>query len=117
MEGEGQVPHRPQGCRVITGEQLRDEAMSRVDRAAPADWKELARQAVERVASERDVFTTDHVWLDGLEKPPEPRAMGPIMRRAIRAGLIEKTGRVVPTIFPEGHAGPRHEWRSLIRTP
>lgn len=102
---------------TMTGEQARDAAIEQVDRAADPEWKELARTAVEMVAHERPFFTTDHVWLAGLEKPREPRAMGVIMRWAVREGLVEKTGRFEPTIFPEGHAGPRQEWRSTVYVP
>lgn len=78
------------------------------------DWKELAYAAVRRVAESQSEFTPDDVWATGLHKPTEARALGGVMMRARRAGLIKKTGRVQPTTQPESHRTDVTVWSSLI---
>lgn len=77
-------------------------------------WKELAYAAVCRVAERQPEFTPDDIWATGLQKPSEARALGGVMSRARREGLIEKTGRVQPTTQPESHRTDVTVWRSLI---
>lgn len=77
------------------------------------DWAELAYAAVCQVAKSQPEFTPDDIWAPGLQKPGEARALGGVMRRARKEGLIEKTGRVQPTTQPESHAADITVWRSL----
>lgn len=74
---------------------LRDEALERVEKAADEFWK---RQAALIVADYADLgmqFTTDDV-MNTLGRQgvttPEPRALGPIMRHALKAGLVRRVG-------------------------
>lgn len=83
---------------------------------ADNDWAELAYGAVLQVAKTHPEFTPDDIWATGLQKPGEARALGGVMRRAHREGLIEKTGRVQPTTQPESHGTDVTVWRSLIYT-
>lgn len=96
----------------------RDEAIERVDEHADQDWKVEARQAVLHAAAHRAEFTTDYVWwlLDQREvlPPHEPRALGAIMRKAAREGLIQRSDRVVESVRPANHRRPIAVWRSLI---
>lgn len=78
------------------------------------DWSVLAYAAVRQVAETQSEFTPDDIWMTGLEKPVEARALGGVMRRAHREGMIEKTGRVRPTTQPESHGTDVTVWRSLI---
>lgn len=77
-------------------------------------WTELAYTAVRQVAEKQSEFTPDDIWATGLQKPSEARALGGVMQRARREGLIEKTGRVQPTTQPESHGTDVTVWRSLI---
>lgn len=77
-------------------------------------WSELAYEAVRHVAESKPEFTPDDIWATGLHKPDEARALGGVMRRAHRNGLIKKTGRVKPTTQPESHAADITVWQSLI---
>lgn len=101
------------------GEHRKREAIDRVELNADNRWKEAAAEVVRRVASDRAEFTTDRIWAllekdhPNLGPPHEPRAMGAVMRKAAKAGLIEKTDRVTRTERPEAHRRDITVWRSL----
>ncbi len=78
------------------------------------DWNELAYQILIRVAEVYPEFKPDQIWEAGLPKPVEARALGAIMSRGKREGIIEKTGRVGPTNQPESHNTDVTIWKSLI---
>jgi hypothetical protein len=100
------------------GERRRDDAIDRVDENAQKDWKDAARVAVAALASLKDTFTTDDVWklleTQGYQTH-EPRALGAVMRRAARNGLIESTDRTRLSERPECHRRPVRIWRSTCR--
>jgi hypothetical protein len=101
------------------GERRKREAIDRVETNADERWKAAAAEVVRKVALGREEFTTDRIWgvlereFSTLETP-EPRAMGAVMRRAAKDGLIEKTDRHLPTARPEAHRRPIPVWRSLV---
>jgi hypothetical protein len=79
-------------------EAARDQAITQVDHAAADGWKDQARRAIWHLAQTRNTFTVDDVW-DLLEarqvaSPQEPRALGPVLMRAVRAHAIEDTGQM-----------------------
>ena len=78
------------------------------------DWAEKAYQKLIEVAEKNLEFKPDLLWYSGLEKPEEARALGPVMARGRRDGIIEKTGRVGPTAQAESHGTDVTIWRSLI---
>lgn len=88
-------------------------ALERVERAAPADWKAAARDAIRRVARRGELFTSDDVWealeAAGMPPPAEPRALGALMLGASRAGLIAPAG-YTPSRRPGTHAHPVRLW-------
>lgn len=92
----------------------RDLAMTRVDDAADPLWKTAADWTVLYVCLTQRVFTGDDVWAAGLPKPREPRALGPVILRARKRGLCQKTGRIVASQVPKDHCNPHTEWESLI---
>ncbi|EOC1268941.1 hypothetical protein ACN5KR_003589 [Cronobacter malonaticus] len=77
-------------------------------------WVKAAYETLIKVATSYEEFTPDEIWAAGLEKPPEARALGSVMRRAKDEGLIEKTGRVRPTKQPESHGTDVTIWKSNI---
>ncbi|MEU5403745.1 hypothetical protein ABZ348_31185 [Streptomyces sp. NPDC005963] len=77
-------------------------------------WRALAMATIEELALKRAEFSADDVWLAGLPRPKDSRALGGILASAKRAGVIEDTGRIVPSVFQSGHYGPRRVWRSLV---
>lgn len=94
----------------------RDEAMRRVEAGAEEEWKDHAFEAVRLLANpaaDMYLITPDDLW-DYVEKPREPRALGPVMTRAAKAGLIRST------IFHEnsrnGHAPNIRIWASALWT-
>jgi hypothetical protein len=99
-------------------ERLRDEALERVDEHAPLDWKSCAQQAIRYVAERRPELTTDPVWymLDawGVAMPPEPRALGPLMKSAVTRGWLLPTDKVHKSVRPECHRRPLAVYRSLL---
>ncbi|RMR58869.1 hypothetical protein ALP83_200139 [Pseudomonas syringae pv. actinidiae] len=81
------------------------------------NWAELAYDTVISVAKTHQEFTPDDIWKTGLPKPIEARALGGVMARAKREGIIEKTGRVQPTTQVESHGTDITIWKSLIFKP
>ncbi|MFF0481086.1 hypothetical protein [Streptomyces sp. NPDC004435] len=70
----------------------RDAAIAQVDANADDGWKRYALGFVAELSGRMPEFTTDDLWDAGLIKPREPRALGPVMRRAAKRGLIRTTG-------------------------
>ncbi|MGW6571638.1 hypothetical protein ACWGAN_05605 [Streptomyces sp. NPDC054945] len=71
---------------------MRDSAIAQVDAHADAEWKSYALGFIAELSGRMTQFTTDDLWDAGLIKPREPRALGPVMRRAAKRGLIATTG-------------------------
>lgn len=102
------------------GVALRDEALERVEANANEQWMHTAWQVLCRVARMDDEFTSDAVWdILNAEHPEvhthEPRAMGALMKRGQRAGLMEPTDKFVRTPRPQAHKAPVMVWKSLVR--
>ena len=103
---------------MSTATEARDEAIERVDKNAPREWMEVAEKCVMDLALSRDTFTTDDVILELVAKkhglPSEPRALGPVMKRARREQWIEPTATFRQSERASRHAAPIRVWRSLI---
>ena len=82
----------------------RDEALSRVE-STSAPWRSFADRAVAAVARRLETLTSDDVWDElermGIPRPSEGRAMGVVMRKAVKDGLLRPEG------FTTGR-NPRH---------
>jgi hypothetical protein len=91
-----------------------DEAIAKVDAGTPELWREAALAAVEKVCRTKRFFTPDDVWSIGLEKPPNPRALGPVMLRASKLNWCRQTGAFVRSTVPTQHQNPIREWESLL---
>lgn len=76
----------------------RDAAMAQVDENADADWLTRAADAVDDLAHRGEPFNVDDVWdllaAWSVPAPREPRALGPVMYRAARDGVIVSDGWV-----------------------
>jgi hypothetical protein len=100
---------------LLLGEANKADAMQRVWDHANDHWKHLAYDAVRQLARTRQWFTTDDVWqllAASNAATREHRAMGPVMLRAAKAGLIAKTDRVLPTTRPSANCRPVAIWLS-----
>jgi hypothetical protein len=95
---------------AAAGREARDAAMARVDAAADPEWKDDAWSAIEQLVARGVDFTSDDVWRIVGFKPSEPRALGPLMMRAQRAGMIRNSGNRRNSERPEHHAFPCTVW-------
>lgn len=85
-----------------------EAALAQVEAHAPADWKNAASAVLARLAASREPFTTDDVWA-ALPQPPEPRAIGALIRSAAMAGKIRRVGWRASS-RPECHSRPVAMW-------
>lgn len=101
---------------VTRGEQLKERGMATAEAHADDAWKDAAYLAVCAVAQRCHRFTTDAVWVAlGVTDPPrEPRALGPVMRRAMRDQIIVPTSEFDLTARPSRHRAPLRVWQSHI---
>ena len=98
-----------------------DRAVETVGENANELWMRKARRSLTHVARMNASFTTDDVWADMLlvdefAVTHEPRAMGAVLRRAVKAGVCVATPRYQPSVRVECHARPVRVWRSLVYT-
>lgn len=91
----------------------RDEARDRVEKNADEDWKAEARralwEAIKRVGYHGEL-TTDDIE---CSTPREPKVWGPMMTKAAKAGVIEKTGEMRTSTSIRCHARPKAVWRVI----
>lgn len=66
-----------------------DQVLAQVETNADVAWLSHALSAVWWAASAYPAITTDEVWRRISWTPREPRAMGSVMKRAVREGWIE----------------------------
>ncbi len=94
---------------MTTATAARDSALSRVERHADPQWLARAYAAVRNCAANLHEFTSDDVWseLASMRKfPHEPRALGPVMRAAVKAGVCVPMGIYRPSVRVACHARP-----------
>lgn len=102
------------------GAQYRDEGMRRAEDHANRStegWSTLAFVMLEAYAREQRFFTSEqfiaYAFSRALPQPPDKRAFGSIIRRAVNARLIEfKT--VEASASPSRHKGHATLWRSRV---
>jgi uracil-DNA glycosylase len=94
----------------------RDNALARVVAGADPDWMTQAWDALVDYLHTHPSFFVDTFWADtNLERPRESRALGPLVLKAARKGLMAKSGE-----FRKSAASNMTEkpvWRSLIYQP
>jgi len=99
---------------LSAGRAARDAAVAAV---ADPPWQSFAVIAVETVACAQGRVTSDDVWAEldrmGIPRPPEGRAMGPVMTWAVRSGLLTPEGYTQGT-NPRHHADVMRVYRSLV---
>ena len=103
--------------KMITGTQLRDQALVDVAVNADPDWWQHAVNIVRDVAATSFDFTTDDIWCElerrSIATPHEPRAIGAVVVAVKRLGLIAPTNRYRPSSRPECHARPIRVWQAV----
>ena len=81
-----------------------DEKHKQVTRGADPGWMQAAEQGIRQLASSRGGFTADDVrdWLEahapGVETG-DTRALGALMQRLQRTGVVTNTGRYVKSRY------------------
>lgn len=96
-------------------EAARDAGMTTAETSAGEDWHRYAVRFIEDYAARHPLVFVDDLWEAGLERPPQPKALGPAVRAAARAGIIEKTGDYRPS--RSSNLLPKPVWRSLVYVP
>ncbi len=94
------MPHR------MTGDQLKDEGMEQVQQRT--DYGEFVAQVVavvDSLCSACKEFTVARVRWEfnrrGIDEPSHPNMWGPAMKRAVKAGLIERTNQTTKSTYPK----------------
>ena len=109
----------------LSGQEQRDIGMAQVEVSARPSQKLAAKQAIARCYQKFNPnveWTTDEVHKE-LEiagvKLRQGRLLGPLMKRAQKAGMVEPVVCLLchrqetrPSGRPERHAGPQYMWRS-----
>lgn len=98
-------------------QRAKEEGMEKAERGATAQWKAQALDAIYAAARANKVFTTDAVWailyrFDAV--PREPKALGPMMKKANGQGWIAPTSDYRASVRKRAHGAPKRVWRSLV---
>ena len=91
----------------------RDRGIEQADAAARPDWKDAAYAAVCEAARRLNSFTVDDVYQfipAGTPPTHDGRAMGAVMGRAKREGVIRPTSSFRTGKQAKSHANPRRVW-------
>jgi len=95
----------------------KEEGMDNVEGGSSIIWGKFADEAVYQAALRNRHFIVDKVWeymSPGAPSTNDNRAMGPVMSRAAKKGLITATNRLEPGRQIKSHGNPRRLWQSLI---
>ena len=113
---EGQLARLGECITCVTGNGVggdgrvaAEEALVAVYHGADADWLRKAQAVVRDLAAAGHPFTTDDVW-KRVASPPEPRAIGAVVRWAVQAGLIVNTHTTRTSHRAECHGRPVTVW-------
>lgn len=100
------------------GKRLRDNGMALASDAqerVEIGWAELAYMAILSVARMKETVHVDDVRAIFSHEPHHHNAWGAVWMRAIRDGVIERTGTVRPSIDPKKHKHQYAVYRSLVQ--
>ena len=91
----------------------RAAALAAVEEHASEEWKERAWVVLDRYLRSHPEFFVDEFWAcTGLDAPRESRALGPLVLRASRSGMMRKSGRSRPSV--RSHMSDKPVWHSLV---
>jgi hypothetical protein len=116
VSGGGVFPSAPSAHTLFdldTSRRFTEAAIQRAEKGAGDDWNERALEAVRKVAEQQSHFIVDDCWVF-VEEPREPRAMGAVITKARKLGIIAATDEYRPSSRVSAHSNPRRVWRSLI---
>ena len=96
--------------------EARDAALLQVQANAPA-WSVVAYDVLREIAGTHRTLSSEDLWkaLDErhVPRPVEGRAIGPVLMRAVREGLLEGAGYARGT-DPKHHRDILRTYRSLV---
>ena len=95
-------------------------AIDTVEANAHEQWLDVAYAVLYELALTRDYFTSEDVTDFMRARYPdvtthEPRAMGAVIRRGKRDGIIAPTQRFTTSRATNSNAYPKRVWGSLLR--
>lgn len=105
------LPHQG-GPSLPEAKKARDAALAQVEANADDDWKKRAFAALIVIAKRQETLIANDLW-EVVERPREPRALGPVMMRGHKYGIVEPTSTYRPVPSAKSHAAPVRIWRSL----
>lgn len=109
-------PRRRQVVEELESARRRDEALAQVADAADPNWMAAAWDALVEYLRTHEVFFSDEFWSEAnLPRPKESRALGPVILRAAREGLMRKSGQFRKSVA--SHMTEKPVWDSLIYRP
>jgi hypothetical protein len=92
-------------------EALRDNAIDKLEIAYDG-WIDSVLKIISSIPNQQ-TFTTDYLWEQVDSAPNEPRAMGAVMTKAKKTGLVVATGNYIKSRRAECHARPVMIWRRI----
>jgi hypothetical protein len=97
-------------------------ALIKVDKNANPEFKQFAFECVRALAQCRSQLTADDLAELMAQYPDAPtthdnRALGAVMQKAAKAGLIVATSELAPGRRANRHNSPCRVWKSLIFAP
>jgi hypothetical protein len=98
--------------REAAARQARDEGIARAAQGATSTWARIAWDVLVAYLRTHPTMHSDDLWNAGLPATRENRALGPLIMRARRRGLIRPSGQVLTSV--RAHAQPHIVWQSLI---
>lgn len=106
------MTEQPDLLSYAEAEAARDAGMTTAETSAGETWQTYAVRFIRNYARANPTVFVDDLWEAGLERPPQPKALGPAVRAAARTGIIEKTGDYRPS--RSSNLLPKPVWRSLV---
>tara|TARA_R100000808_G_scaffold1155_1_gene5430 strand:+ start:3616 stop:3963 length:348 start_codon:yes stop_codon:yes gene_type:complete len=97
-------------------DEARDTGIKQAEQNAGSEWAKIALDALVRTALEKQEFIVEEVWknIPNDFTTHENRAIGAVITRGKKEGIIEPTGRYKKSSIRQHHSTPRQIWRSKI---
>ena len=100
---------------LVFGKALRDDGMKLAVEAEGQEWADRAFLAIIDVALAKPTVHVNDVLEIFPDPPRHHNAWGAVWMRAIRAGVIQRTGTTAPCVSAQKHARQAPVYRSEIR--
>ena len=100
----------------VAGEARKIEGIEQVLANERREWRQRALARIVRLAEQHRTFTADEVReaCSDIEPPHHPNVWGAVMHKAIRAGIIRRTGELRRSTRKAAHSHSNPVWESLL---